>query len=236
MLPDAARGQWLFRLTPPAWWPYLQLARLDRPIGWWLLVLPCWWSSALASGAAHQPLRLDHLALFVAGAMSMRGAGSTYNDIIDRHVDAKVERTRGRPLPSGRVGVSQARIFLVAQALVGLLVVLCFNWFTIFLGVASLGIVAVYPFMKRVTSWPQLVLGLAFAWGGLLGWAAARGALSPAAVWLYAGAVLWTVGYDTIYAVQDARDDPAAGIKSTARLFGGRIRTAVGLIYAGAAV
>ncbi len=235
-LPDAVRGQLLFRLAPPAWWPYLQLARLDRPIGWWLLVLPCWWSSALASLVDHQPLHVAHLALFVIGAVSMRGAGSTYNDIVDREVDAKVERTRLRPLPSGRVGISGARAFLVLQALVGLAVVLCFDRFTILLGIASLAIVAIYPFMKRVTSWPQLVLGLAFAWGGLVGWAAARGSLAPAAWWLYAGAVCWTVGYDTIYAVQDARDDPAAGIRSTARLFGGRVRIGVGLIYAATVV
>ncbi len=235
-LPDAVRGQLLFKLAPSAWWPFLQLARLDRPIGWWLLALPCCWSSALASLATHRPLAIGQIALLFLGAIAMRGAGSTYNDIVDRHLDAKVERTRLRPLPSGRVSVRGARAFLVLQALVGLAVVVCFNRFTIVLGIASLAIVAAYPFMKRVTSWPQLVLGLAFAWGGLLGWAALAGALAPAAVWLYAGAVCWTVGYDTVYAVQDARDDPAAGIKSTARLFGGRVRLAVGLIYAGCAV
>jgi 4-hydroxybenzoate polyprenyltransferase len=235
-LPDAARGQILFRLAPVAWVPFLQLARLDRPIGWWLLVLPCWWSSALASLAARQAPHWGHLALFVIGAVSMRGAGSTYNDIVDRHVDAKVERTRHRPLPSGRVSVAAARVFLVAQALVGLAVVVCFNGFTILLGMGSLVIVAIYPFMKRITSWPQLVLGFAFAWGGLIGWAAAFASLAAPAVWLYAGAILWTVGYDTIYAIQDARDDPAAGIKSTARLFGSQVRLAIGAIYLGAVV
>jgi 4-hydroxybenzoate polyprenyltransferase len=233
-LPDAARGQLLFRITPQAWMPYLQLARLDRPIGWWLLVLPCWWSSALASLVAHQPPNLFHLVLFVVGAMTMRGAGSTYNDIVDRHVDAKVERTRYRPIPSGRVSVAAARVFLVFQALIGLAVVLCFNRFTILLGMASLVIVAIYPFMKRISSWPQLVLGLAFAWGGLVGWAAAFASLASAPVWLYAAAVLWTIGYDTIYAIQDARDDPAAGIKSTARLFGASVRPAIAVIYLGA--
>ena len=233
-LPDAARGQILVRITPRAWLPYLQLARLDRPIGWWLLVLPCWWSSVLASIVAHQPPHIVHLGLFVVGAMTMRGAGSTYNDIVDRFVDAKVERTRHRPIPSGRVSVAAARVFLVLQALIGLGVVLCFNPFTILLGMASLAIVAIYPFMKRFSSWPQLVLGLAFAWGGLVGWAAVFAALAPAAVWLYAAAVLWTIGYDTIYAIQDARDDPAAGIKSTARLFGPYIRPAIGVIYLGA--
>ncbi|WP_246725481.1 4-hydroxybenzoate octaprenyltransferase [Beijerinckia sp. L45] len=236
VLPDAAPGQLLFRITPRSWQPYLQLARLDRPIGWWLLVLPCWWSSALASIAAHQPPHVSHLALFVVGAMAMRGAGSTYNDIIDRYVDAKVERTRYRPIPSGRVSVAAARIFLVFQALIGLAVVLCFSRFTILLGMASLVIVAIYPFMKRISSWPQLVLGLAFAWGGLVGWAAAMGSLAGAPVWLYAGAVLWTIGYDTIYAIQDARDDPAAGIKSTARMFGASVRPAVGVIYGGALI
>ena len=233
-LPDAARGQILVRITPHAGLPYLQLARLDRPIGWWLLVLPCWWSSALASIVAHQPPRIVDLGLFVVGAMTMRGAGSTYNDIVDRFVDAKVERTRHRPIPSGRVSVAAARVFLVLQALIGLGVVLHFNTFTILLGMASLAIVAIYPFMKRFSSWPQLVLGLAFAWGGLVGWAAAFAALAPAAVWLYAAAVLWTIGYDTIYAIQDARDDPAAGIKSTARLFGPYIRPAIGILYLGA--
>ena len=161
----------------------------------------------------------------------MRGAGSTYNDIVDRHVDALVERTRNRPVASGRVTVNAARLFLIAQALVGLAVVSYFNRFTIAVGMGSLAIVAIYPFMKRFTSWPQLGLGLAFAWGGLVGWAAVLGSLAAPAIWLYAGAVLWTIGYDTIYAIQDARDDPAAGIKSTARLFGGHIREAVGLIY-----
>lgn len=235
-LPDAARGQVLFRITPQAWVPYLQLARLDRPIGWWLLVLPCWWSSTLASLVAHHAPNIVHLCLFVVGAMTMRGAGSTYNDIVDRYVDAKVERTRHRPIPSGRVSVAAARLFLVVQALIGLAVVLCFNRFTILLGMASLAIVAVYPFMKRISSWPQLVLGLAFAWGGLVGWAAAFASLASAPVWLYAGAVLWTIGYDTIYAIQDARDDPAAGIKSTARLFGASVRPAIAAIYLGAVV
>lgn len=233
-LPDAAPGQILFRMTPPGWQPYLQLARLDRPIGWWLLVLPCWWSSVLASLVEHRPPDVLHLVLFVIGAMTMRGAGSTYNDIVDRFVDAKVERTRHRPIPSGRVSVAAARAFMVVQALIGFAVVLCFNRFTILLGIASLLIVAIYPFMKRVSSWPQFVLGLAFAWGGLVGWAAIFGSLAVAPVWLYAGAVLWTIGYDTIYAIQDARDDPGAGIKSTARLFGASIRPAIAVIYVGA--
>ncbi len=233
-LPDAVRRQWLFRLVPPAAFPYLQLARLDRPIGYWLLVLPCWWSSALASLATHRPLAVWHFVLFLAGAIVMRGAGSTYNDVVDRHLDAQVKRTRHRPVASGRVSVAAARIFLVAQALTGFLVVVQFNLFTIVLGIGSLAIVAAYPFAKRVTSWPQLVLGLAFAWGGLVGWAALTGGLAAPAFAIYAAAILWTIGYDTIYAIQDAREDEAAGIRSTARLFGPRLRFAVALLYAGA--
>ena len=233
-LPDAIRHQLAFRLTPPDWHPFLQLARIDRPIGYWLLVLPCWWSSTLAALVAHKPPHLWHLLLFLVGAIAMRGSGSTYNDIVDRDLDAKVERTRHRPVASGRVRVPAARLFLVAQALLGFLVVIQFNLFTILLGIGSLAIVAVYPFMKRITSWPQLVLGLAFAWGGLVGWAAAFGALAIPAVLVYAAAIAWTIGYDTIYAIQDARDDPAAGIKSTARLFGPHLRLAVALLYAAA--
>ena len=231
VLPDAIARQWLIRATPAAWHPYLQLARLDRPIGYWLLVLPCWWSSAFASVVDGKRPDVLHLILFLVGAIVMRGSGSTYNDIVDRDLDAKVERTRHRPVASGRVGVRAAKVFLVAQALVGFVVVVQFNRFTILLGVGSLAIVAVYPFMKRFSSLPQVVLGLAFAWGGLVGWAAHFGSLARPAVLLYAGAVFWTIGYDTIYAIQDARDDPAAGIKSTARLFGARARLAVGSIY-----
>ena len=231
-LPDAVRHQLAFRLTPGAWHPFLQLARIDRPIGYWLLVLPCWWSSALASLVTHKPPNLWHLVLFLVGAIVMRGSGSTYNDIVDRDLDARVERTRFRPIPSGRVGVLAARIFLVAQALIGFLVVIQFNAFTILVGIGSLAVVAIYPFMKRLTSWPQLVLGLAFAWGGLVGWAAAFASLALPAFLVYAGAIAWTIGYDTIYAVQDSRDDPAAGIKSTARLFGRHLRLAVAILYA----
>ena len=162
----------------------------------------------------------------------MRGAGSTYNDIIDRHVDAQVERTKWRPLASGRVSVNTAMVFFMVQCLAGLGVLLCFNTFTIFLGCASLAFVGLYPFMKRISSWPQAVLGAAFAWGALVGWAAAMGSLAPAPILLYLGAVFWTIGYDTIYAVQDIEDDAMVGIGSTARLFGGRIRLGVGCLYA----
>jgi 4-hydroxybenzoate polyprenyltransferase len=166
----------------------------------------------------------------------MRGAGCTYNDILDRKLDAGVERTRGRPLPSGRASVAAASLFLVAQSLVGLAVLVCFNSFSIALGFASLGIVAVYPLMKRVTSWPQAVLGLAFSWGALMGWAAAFGSLAWPALALYASAFCWTVGYDTIYAQQDARDDAIVGIQSTARLFGSQARLGVAIFYALTAV
>ena len=228
-LPDAS--PFLLRYAPQAWHPFIQLARVDRPIGWWLLLLPCWWSSLLASVARQTPPDLWHLALFFVGAVAMRGAGSTYNDLVDRDIDAKVERTRGRPLPSGRVRPRSALIFLVAQALIGLAVLLCFNRFSIGLGAASLAIVAIYPFMKRITSWPQVVLGLAFSFGALMGWAAAYGRLAWAPFLLYLGAVAWTIGYDTIYALQDVSDDLIAGIKSTALFFGQNVKPAVALCY-----
>jgi len=231
-LPDSVAGQLVLRLAPKSWHPLLQLARLDRPIGWWLLLLPCWWSSALASIYQGEPLRVRDLLLFFAGAVVMRGAGSTYNDMIDRDVDAKVERTKWRPLASGRIGATAAAVFLAAQCLAGLAVLLSFNGVTILLGFASLGVVGIYPFMKRISSWPQAVLGAAFAWGALIGWAAALGSLASAPLLLYLGAMFWTIGYDTIYAVQDIEDDALAGIGSTARLFGERLRLGVGFLYA----
>jgi 4-hydroxybenzoate polyprenyltransferase len=235
-LPDARAKSLVLRLTPGFALPFVQLARLDRPAGWQVLLAPCWQSTALAGLAIHRGPDLTHLALFFVGAIAMRGAGCTYNDILDRKLDAGVERTKGRPLPSGRVSVGAAVVFLVAQALVGLAVLLAFNAFSIALGLASLTIVAVYPLMKRVTSWPQAVLGLAFSWGALMGWAASAGALALPALLLYASAFCWTIGYDTIYALQDARDDAVVGIKSTARLFGARARLGVGLFYAMAAL
>jgi 4-hydroxybenzoate polyprenyltransferase len=235
-LPDAATGHWVDRHAPAAARPYLRLARIDRPIGWWLLLLPCWWSAAVAAIAAGRPYPDPwHCALFLVGAVAMRGAGATYNDIVDRDLDAKVARTRHRPLPSGQVSVMAAAVFLAALCLVGLLVLLRFNRFAIAVGFASLVPVALYPFMKRVTSMPQLVLGLAFAWGGLMGWAAAFGGLAAPAFLIYAAAIAWTIGYDTIYALQDIEDDEVVGIKSSARLFGARVRLGVGLCY-GAAV
>ena len=234
LLPDSVARHPALSLAPVAWRPYVQLARLDRPIGWWLLLLPCWWSSTLASVSLGQGPRVSHLVLFLIGAVAMRGAGSTYNDIVDRDIDAHVARTRGRPIPSGRVSARAAAVFLLAQCAIGLAVLLSFDPPAILAGFASLLIVAVYPFAKRVTSWPQAVLGLAFAWGGLIGWIAATGRLDWTAVLIYAAAISWTIGYDTIYAVQDERDDPAAGVLSTARLFGANVRPAVGLFFAGA--
>ena len=234
-LPDARPSNFALRLAPPSLLPFVQLARLDRPIGWQLLLAPCWWATALAGMASHHPPNLLHLLLFLVGAIVMRGAGCTYNDILDRDLDARVERTRGRPLPSGRASTRAAAAFMVAQALVGLAVLLAFDRFTIGLALASLLVVAVYPLMKRVTSWPQAVLGLAFSWGALVGWSATFGRLDAPAFALYAAAWCWTVGYDTIYAQQDARDDAIVGIRSTARLFGAHAQLGVGVFYALAA-
>ena len=215
-----AIGNWVDNGAPGWLKPYLRLTRLDRPIGWWLLLLPCWWSSAMAAVAdrAWGPSPW-HIFLLLVGAIVMRGAGCTWNDFVDRDIDAKVERTRSRPIPSGQVSARAALVFLVVQALVGLLVLLQFNRFAVVTGVASLAIVAIYPFMKRVTSWPQIVLGLAFSWGALMGWAGARGALELPAFLLYAGSIAWVIHYDTIYAHQDREDDALVGLKSTALLF-----------------
>jgi 4-hydroxybenzoate polyprenyltransferase len=227
-----ATGNWVDRRAPLWSRPYLRLSRLDRPIGSWLLLLPCWWSAALAAGNAHDVSRLPLvLGLFFVGAFAMRGAGCTWNDITDRDLDAKVERTRSRPIPAGQVSVSQAAVFLVLQALVGLAVLLQFNRFAVAAGIASLIIVAVYPFMKRITYWPQIVLGLAFSWGALMGFAVTLGRIDAAALVLYAGSIAWVIGYDTIYAHQDAEDDALIGIKSTALLFGDRTRPALMLFY-----
>jgi len=228
-------GNWVDRRAPRAAQPYLRLMRADRPIGSWLLLLPCWWAlalAAIASGARWPDPFL--LALFGIGAVVMRGAGCAWNDIIDREVDAKVARTRSRPIPSGQVSVAQAFAFAVALSLLGLAILLQFNRFAIGTGVASLVVVALYPFAKRVTFWPQFVLGLAFSWGALMGWAAVFGRLDPPAFVLYAGSILWVIGYDTIYAHQDREDDAAIGVRSTARLFGFETRTALLILYGGA--
>jgi 4-hydroxybenzoate polyprenyltransferase len=229
-------GNWVDSSAPDWLRPYLRLTRLDRPIGWWLLLLPCWWSSALAAvaGRAFGPSPW-HIVLFLVGAMVMRGAGCTWNDLVDRDIDAEVERTRSRPIPSGQISVPAALAFLVAQALVGLIVLLQFNRFAVITGLASLAVVAAYPFMKRVTYWPQVFLGLAFSWGALMGWAAARGRLEWPALVLYAGSIAWVMHYDTIYACQDKEDDALVGLKSTALLFGARTRPALA-VFAAAAV
>ena len=232
-----ATGNWVDTHAPQWSRPYLRLARFDRPIGSWLLLMPCWWSAALSAGMAHDISSLPlHVVLFFIGAFAMRGAGCTWNDITDRDLDARVERTRSRPIPAGQVGVAGALIFLVLQALVGLVVLLQFNRFAIGTGIASLLIVAIYPFMKRITWWPQTVLGLAFSWGALMGFAATFGRIDATAVALYAGSIAWVIGYDTIYAHQDAEDDALIGIKSTALLFGVRTHRALILFYGAAVV
>jgi 4-hydroxybenzoate polyprenyltransferase len=234
-VPDAPVGNWVDRLAPAAWRPYLRLVRFDRPIGAWLLLFPCWWGQALAElsiGRAYP--NAWYLALFFVGAFLMRGAGCTYNDIVDRDYDASVARTAARPIPSGQISVAEARMFLAVLCLAGLVILLQFNLFTIVLGAASLALVAIYPFMKRLTYWPQLVLGLTFKWGALVGWTAVTGSLALAPIVLYAGCVLWTIGYDTIYAHQDKEDDLAIGLKSTALKFGDATPQWLVAFYAGA--
>jgi 4-hydroxybenzoate polyprenyltransferase len=227
-----ATGNWVDTRAPPWSRPYLRLSRLDRPIGSWLLLMPCWWSAALAAGVTGDIAELPlTLALFFVGAFVMRGAGCTWNDITDRDLDALVERTRSRPIPAGQVSVPQAAAFLAAQALIGLAVLVQFNRFAVMTGIASLIIVAVYPFMKRITWWPQIVLGLAFSWGALMGFAVTMGRIDATALALYAGSILWVIGYDTIYAHQDVEDDALIGIKSTALLFGARTRPALMVFY-----
>jgi len=225
-------GNWVDTLAPQWARPYLRLSRFDRPIGSWLLLMPCWWSAALAAGIAHDIGRLPlTIVLFFIGAFVMRGAGCTWNDITDRDLDAKVDRTRSRPLPSGQVTVKQALAFMMALALIGLLVLVQFNRFAIATGIASLLIVAIYPFMKRITWWPQIVLGLAFSWGALMGFAVTFRRIDLTALVLYAGSIAWVIGYDTIYAHQDTEDDALIGIKSTARLFGAHTHQALIMFY-----
>ncbi len=267
---DALPDSWVYRLLPQSVWPYAQLARWERPIGWWLLLWPCWWSVALATNLKNFLILTDEriietywplinipylvtLFLFLIGAIAMRGAGCTYNDLIDRDLDARISRTASRPIASGRVSRARAVTFLIAQALVGFFVLyqlslypwLTGYWFNalasspfsfgvFFLGIASLLVVALYPFAKRVTDWPQLVLGLAFSWGALMGWAVVFGSLSLAPILLYAGCILWVIGYDTIYAHQDREDDALVGVRSTARLFREKTKPALLLLYWGA--
>jgi 4-hydroxybenzoate polyprenyltransferase len=218
---DAPARNLVDRFAPAAILPYLRLARFDRPIGLFLLAFPCFWSVALAARSIEDPYPDPWLLLlFAVGAVAMRGAGCTYNDLVDREIDAQVARTRSRPLPSGQVSPRGAFIFMLVLCLIGLLVLLSFNSTTIWLGLGVIPIVALYPFVKRFSYWPQAVLGLAFNWGALLGWPAALGRLDWPAIVLYAGAVAWTIGYDTIYAHQDREDDDLIGLKSTALRFG----------------
>lgn len=218
---DAPRGNWVDRLAPPATRPWLRLSRADRPIGTWLLLLPCWWGTGLAM-MADRPAWVDLWVVLACalGSVVMRGAGCTWNDITDRDIDGEVARTRSRPLPSGQVTLRGAFVWLGAQLAVGALILFTMNGAAVLLGIASLALVAVYPFAKRFTWWPQVFLGLAFNWGVLVAFAAHGGTLHPAPMLAYAAGILWTLFYDTIYAHQDAEDDALIGVKSTARLFG----------------
>jgi 4-hydroxybenzoate polyprenyltransferase len=230
---DADAGNWVDRFAPASLVPFLRLARVDRPIGFFLLALPCFWSVSLAGRSIDESYPdLWLLFLFAVGAVVMRAAGCTYNDLVDREIDAQVARTRSRPLPSGQVTPRAAFIFMLVLCLIGLVVLLSFNSTTIWLGLGVIPIVALYPFVKRFSHWPQAVLGLAFNWGALLGWPAVLGRLDWPAVVLYAGAVAWTIGYDTIYAHQDREDDDLIGMKSTALKFGRATKAWLALLYA----
>lgn len=223
---DATDLNWVDRFCPPWSRPYLRLSRADRPIGTWLLLIPCWWGIAL--GAIYTGWSPGDAWLFVAcalGAFAMRGAGCTWNDFTDRHIDAQVARTRSRPLPSGQVTPKGALAWMIVQALLGFAILLSFNTAAIWWGIASLSLVAIYPFAKRFTWWPQVFLGLAFNWGVLLLWVAQTGSISLPPVYLYLAGIAWTLHYDTIYAHQDREDDALIGVKSTALLFGDSTRT-----------
>jgi len=232
---DAPAGNWVDRYMPVGLRPYLRLSRADRPIGTWLLLWPCLWGVALATSAQHGKFPdLKLLLLFAIGAAVMRGAGCTYNDIIDREIDAKVARTSNRPLPSGQVTVERAIAWMMLQTLIGLAVLVTLNATTIRLALGSLALIAIYPFMKRITYWPQAWLGLTFNWGALVGWTAVTDRLNAGAFWLYVGGILWTIGYDTIYAHQDKEDDALIGVKSTAIKLADRTKFWLRVFYGGA--
>ncbi|MBI5164154.1 MAG: 4-hydroxybenzoate octaprenyltransferase [Magnetospirillum sp.] len=228
MTTDIPVGDWIDRRVPAAARPYLRLMRLDRPIGTWLLLFPCWWSAALAAGGWPDPALM---LLFAIGAVVMRGAGCTVNDMADHRFDALVERTRTRPIPSGAVSLRQAAAFLAVLLLLGLAILVQLNGFAVAVGAASLLLVFPYPFMKRITWWPQAWLGLTFNWGALLGWAAVRGEIGLPALLLYAAGLFWTLGYDTVYAHQDKEDDALIGVKSTALRLGPQTRPALAAFY-----
>ena len=227
---DAVDGSWVYRKSPVAMRPYLKLARMDRPVGTWLLLWPCWWGIALMTPAGATP-DLYMLFLFAVGALVMRGAGCTYNDIVDKDFDGQVERTRSRPIPAGEVSVKQAWAFLVLQSLIGLLVLLQLNKAAQLIGISALILVAIYPFMKRITFWPQAWLGLTFNWGMLVGGVTVTGYVPIEAVILYTGCIFWTLGYDTIYAHQDKDDDMLIGVKSSALALGTRTKPGLVLFY-----
>ncbi|KKC33157.1 4-hydroxybenzoate octaprenyltransferase [Devosia psychrophila] len=234
---DAQSGNLVDRHAPPWLKPYARLARWDRPIGIWLLFWPCIWGLALAA-VANPGRGFDWWAgvLMFLGAALMRGAGCTFNDIVDRDIDMQVARTRSRPIPSGQVTTREALYFMIAQALLASVILFQFNRFTVWACVASLVLVAIYPFMKRITWWPQAFLGLAFSYGALVGWSSQTGGLGWVPVLLYVGTILWVIGYDTLYALQDIEDDALIGVKSTARLFGNYVKPVVAGLYAGAFV
>ncbi|NNE56963.1 MAG: 4-hydroxybenzoate octaprenyltransferase [Hellea sp.] len=231
IIKDADKNHWVYRM-PKGWIPYLQLSRLDRPIGYWLLALPGWIALSFASlshGLAVTDLKWA--ALILIGAIAMRGAGCTYNDIVDRDLDAKVERTALRPIPAGTVSVKQSWLWLAAQCIVGLIVLLFLPRLAQIIALCSIPLVAAYPFMKRITWWPQVWLGMTFNWAALVAYAAKTGEISPGAFILYLGLIFWTIGYDTIYACQDIEDDAFVGIKSTARRFGKHVKSGVAMSY-----
>jgi 4-hydroxybenzoate polyprenyltransferase len=230
-LPDAKPDNWVDRHAPPRIRPWLKLGRFDRPAGTWLLLLPGWQGIALADALQHRAPDFTLMLRFAVGAAVMRAAGCAFNDIVDRDIDLKVARTALRPIPSGQISVKGATAFVVGCSLIGLLILLTMNLAAIGLGVLSLFLVAAYPFMKRITWWPQAWLGLTFNWGALLGFAAVSGWLLWPAMLLYAGGVFWTLGYDTIYAVQDLEDDALAGVKSSARRLGAAAPRGVLIFY-----
>lgn len=227
IVPDSQhRG--LIGALPATARPYALLARFDRPIGWWLLYWPCAWGTLLFGELSRDwPLLL----WFLLGSIAMRGAGCVYNDIVDRDLDVQVERTRLRPVASGAVSVRAAWVWLVTLCLIGLVVLLQLRWEAQIVALASLVPVAIYPFMKRFTWWPQVGLGIVFTWGALVSAAAVTGEVAPAALWLFAGSICWGIGYDTIYALQDKEDDALIGVRSSALRLGDNVRRGVALFY-----